>query len=352
MNPADVTGAAAPTYHEPAQANPATANAATTDVYVELIPLTYSGAVPAPAPACTDPTPDEQHRQAMALKQEALKQKEEARQHQLSEGEEAARTRTSAAVEANESLKDQLTASASEVYANLKNAVSQAAMSLEKGANDVSARTEAQVRQLEYQHSCESFRKNFPDLAQNGEVLLADYACSAMHGGLKVSGHMQITRHHLCFFAETSSAVAKATEAVMGAFAAARQAATAAATGKPAEPANAAAPPQPRMVGIKQVIPLTEVACVLPSVTLDTIGQLPPFFLPLPAETVQATALQVYSTNGNRLFQFLCFDSLISRASGRLSDSVKGTALDRAYNYLDHAWRESVEVPLKNVEYA
>ncbi|KPA75462.1 putative mitochondrial hypothetical protein [Leptomonas pyrrhocoris] len=342
-----VAGDAAAAFARHAQANPGAQ-----EIYVELVSLTYSGAVPTPAPACTDQTPDEQYRQAIAQRQEALKQKEEARQHQLDESKEAARHRTSAAVEKNESMKDQLAASASEVYANLRSAVSQAAMSLEKGASDVSLRTEAQVRQLEYQHNCESFRQNFPDLAQAGEVLLADYACSAMHGGLKVSGHLQITRHYLCFFAETSSAIAKATETVMEAFASARQAATAAATGKPIAEHNASAQPQLRMVGIKQVIPLSQVACVLPSVVLDTVGNLPPFFLPLPAETVQATALQVYVTSENRLFQFLCFDSLISRASGKLSDSVKGTALDRAFNYLDHAWRESVEVPLKDVEYA
>lgn len=345
---AEAYGAAAATH----DAQPA--HTAPQEVYVELIPLNYSGAVPNPAPACTDPTPDEQHRQAMAHKAEALKEKEEQTQQQAAQDDAAAARRTTTAVDGGESLKDQLTASASEVYANLRNAMSQAARSIEKGANDVSARTEAQVRQMEYQHNCENFRKYFPELAQSGEVLLADYGCSAMHGGLKVSGHMQITSHHLCFYAETSSAIAKATEAVMEAFAAARQAATAAATGKAAAPAeaNAQAPAAQRMVGIKQVIPLSEVACVLPSVTLDTVGNLPPFFLPLPAETVQATALQVYATSGNKLYQFLAFDSLISRASGKLSDTVKGTALDRAYNYLDHAWRESAEVPLKNVEYA
>lgn len=340
---ADAYGAAA------ANADAQPAHAQSQEIYVDLLPLNFSGAVPNPAPACTDPTPDEQHRQAMALKAEAAKEKEEHARQQAAGSDDAAAQRTTAAVEGGESLKDQLTASASEVYANLRNAVSQAARTIEKGASDVSARTETQVRQLEYQHNCENFRRYFPELAQSGEVLLADYGCSAMHGGMKISGHMQITSHHLCFYAETSSAIAKATEAVMEAFAAARQAATAATTGKPAEAEPNSAP---RMVGIKQVIPLSSVACVLPSVTLDTVGRLPPFFLPLPAETVQATALQVYVTAGNKLYQFLAFDSLISRASGRLSDTVKGTALDRAYNYLDHAWRETVEVPLKDVEYA
>ncbi|KPI82748.1 hypothetical protein ABL78_8240 [Leptomonas seymouri] len=343
MNPILSDATAAPTYFQPAPVQ---------EVYVELLPLTYSGAVPAPAPACTDPTPDEQYRQLMALKQESMKQKEEARQHQMDEGEEASRHRTADATKRSESLREQLAASASEVYTNLKNAVSQAALSLEKGASDVSIRTETQVRQLEYQHSCESFRKSFPTLAQAGDVLLADYACSAMHSGVKISGHMFITRQHLCFYADTSSAIAKATDAVMEAFSAARQAATAAATGQAAAGQSAPTASHQHMVGIKQVIPLAEVACVMPSVALETIGNHPPFFLPLPAETVQATALQVYVVRGSKLFQFLSFDTLITRASGKLSDAVKGTALDRAFNYIDHAWRESVAVPLKDVEYA
>lgn len=320
------------------------AAAAAQEVYVELLPLTYSGAVPAPAPACTDPTPDEQHRLAIAQRHEALRQKEEARQQALTQDEEEARTRTAAAVEGNGSLTQQLTASASEMFASLKTAVSQAAMSIEKGATDVSARTEAQVRQLEYQHNCDRFRLRFPELAEQGEVLLADYGCAAMHGGLQVSGHLQITRHHLCFFAETSSSIAKATEAVMGVFAAARQAASANAT--------SGAEPQPHLVGIKQVIPLTSIASIQPSVALETVGGQAPFFLPLPAPTVRATALQVYATSGNKLFQFLNFESLLARASGALTDTVKGTSLDRAYNYLDHAWRDAATVPLNGVEYA
>ncbi|KAG5487797.1 hypothetical protein LSCM4_07475 [Leishmania orientalis] len=288
------------------------------NMYVQLIPLTFSGPVPAPAPACTDPTPDEQHRQAVAQKKEALNKKE-ARQQKTSAG-------------------------SGEMFANFKKAVSQAVISIERSATDVSTRTEAQVRQLEYQHDCDRFRLHFQDLADQGEVLLADYRCSAMHGGNAVSGHLQITRRYLCFFAETSSSIAKTTDAVMGAFAAARQAASATASA----PANVDR--RQRLVGIREVILLAEIASIQPSVVLDTVGGYPPFFLQLPASTVCATALQVY-TKDHKLYQFMSFESLISRASGALSD-YKGTALECAYNYLDHAWRESVKVPLKDVEYA
>ncbi|KAG5487458.1 hypothetical protein LSCM1_07413 [Leishmania martiniquensis] len=287
--------------------------------YVELIPLTYSGAVPAPAPACTDPTPDEQHRQAVAQKKEKLSRKEERQQH--------------------------VSGGSGEMFASFKKAVSQAVISIEKGATDVSTRTEAQMRQLEYQHDCDRFRLHFYELAEQGEVLLADYRCCAMHGGNSVSGHLQITRHYLCFFAETSSSIAKTTEAVMGAFAAARQAAS----------ANASAPAnverRQRLLGIRQIISLAEIASIQPSVVLETVDGYAPFFLQLPASTVRATALQVYTTKDNKLYQFMKFESLISRASGALSE-CKGTALECAYNYLDHAWREAVRVPLSGVEYA
>lgn len=302
---------------------------------VELLSLTYTSAIPAPPPPCTDPTPDEQHRFLVAQRQVELKQKAEENEKICAMAEEEARTRAAAAVGRNASTAEQLTVTASGVFTNLKNAVAQVAMSIEKGASDVSLRTEAQIRQLEYYHNCDRFRQFFPDLAQQGEVLLADYACSAMHGGLQVSGHLQVTRHFLCFCAQTSSAIAVATESVMGTLDPSRQTSGSA-----------------RPLGIAQVIPLATVACIQPSVALDTVDIGPPFFLPLPASTVRATALQVYSTKDRKLFQFLGFDSLISKASVALSDAVKGTALDRAYNYLDHAWRECVAVPLEGVEYA
>ncbi|GET85627.1 hypothetical protein, conserved [Leishmania tarentolae] len=282
---------------------------ATPSACVELLPLTYTGPAPPPVPPCTDPTPDEQYRQGVAEKRAALKQKESQKQ---------------------------TSSSGSGMLASLKNAVSQAVLTVEKGAADVSARTESQVRQLEYQYDRERFHMYFHELAAQGEVLLADYRCGAMHGGLQVNGHIQITNHYLCFFAETSSSITKTTDAVMGVLAAARH------------PVSANVEPRSRPAGITKVIPLAEIVSIQPSVVLETIDGQAPFFILLPAPTVRPTALQLY-TRDNKLYQFLGFESLISRASGAINDVVKGTALDQAYNYLDHAWRETVGVPSKDV---
>ncbi|KAG5511622.1 hypothetical protein JKF63_07218 [Porcisia hertigi] len=317
-------------------------HAAGRDVFVELIPLDYSGAVPAPLPACTDPTPDEQRRHAAAEKKAALKQKEarQKAQYDLNEGQTHSHHTT--AGQGSASITDQLTTGANEMFSSIKSVFSKAVLTLEKGATDVSTRTEAQVHQLEHQHDCDRFRTHFRELAEQGEVLLADYVCKAMHGGHQVKGHLQITRNYMCFFAETSSAIAKTTDAIMDAFAAARQAASANASAQQEQ--------QQRLVGIKQVVPLSCIASIQPSVVLETVAGQAPFFMLSPAPTVSPTALQVYTTD-KKIYQFLKFDSLMSRATGALSD-VKGTALDGAYCYLDRAWRDAVTVPLSNVEYA
>ncbi|CAG9567682.1 GRAM_domain_containing_protein_-_putative [Leishmania major strain Friedlin] len=277
--------------------------------YIELLPLRYTGPAPPPAPACMDPTPDEQYRRGVAEKRAALKQKEARRQ---------------------------MSSSGSGMLASLKSAVSQAVMTMEKGAADVSTRTESQVRQLEYQYDCDRFNLHFHELAENGEVLLADYRCSAMHSGLRVNGHVQITPHYLCFLAETTSSIAKTTDAVMGVFAAARH------------PTSANDEPRNRPVGIKQVIALADIVSIQPSVVLESIGGQAPFFMLLPAPTVRPTALQLY-TQDSKLYQFMNFESLVSRATVALNDVVKGTALDQAYNYLDHAWRDTVNLRSKDV---
>lgn len=277
--------------------------------YLELLPLTYTGPAPPPAPPCMDPTPDEQYRQGVAERKAALKEKEARRQ---------------------------MSSSGSGMLASLKSAVSQAVMTMEKGAADVSTRTESQVRQLEYQYDRDRFHLHFHELAAQGEALLADYRCSAMHGGLQVSGHIQITYHYLCFFAETTSSIAKTTDAVMGVFGAARH------------PANPNDESRNKPIGVKQVISLANVVSIQPSVVLESIGGQAPFFMLLPAPTVRPTALQLY-TQDSKLYQFMHFESLISRASGALHDGVKGTALDQAYNYLDHAWRDTVNLRPKDV---
>ncbi|AIN95348.1 hypothetical protein LPMP_040210 [Leishmania panamensis] len=306
--------------------------------YVELISLTYSGPAPAPAPACTDPTPDEQLRQAITHKKEMLRQKEAQQRQQVAHGAGQAHNPTSGTASGGGSFTKHLSVSAGEIFSNIKSSVSHAVLSLEKGATNVSTRTEEQMRQYEYQHDLDRFRLHFWELVEQGELLLGAYRCSAMHGGVQVNGHIQITRHYLCFFADTSSTITKTTDAVRDALASVRQ------------PAGANPEGRHRPVGIKLVTPLVEIASIQPSVAHKTIDGQAPFFTLLPAATVCATALQVYTAD-KKLHQFLNFESLMSRASGALSE-LKASPLDQTFNYLDHAWRELVTVPLKGVEYA
>ncbi|EPY31379.1 hypothetical protein STCU_03485 [Strigomonas culicis] len=110
--------------------------------------------------------------------------------------------------------------------------------------------------------------------------------------------------------------------------------------------------PPAKVEGIRDAIPLASVACVQRCVSLPKVDHPLPYFLPLPDPSVAATALQIYVPEGNRVFQFFNFESITSKAGGILSENLKGTALDRVYCYLDHAWRDCVAVPLEGVEYA
>lgn len=212
-------------------------------------------------------------------------------------------------------------------------------MKVEKGANEVSNQAQDKARQLEQQHNADNFRAAFGNLARDGEVLLACYECNAMHNVTKVNGKLYITRHYLAFHANYSNLIVEAASDVMRNIAATTSSAS-------------QSPPQQREIGVKQVIPLTQIASLVLSVALPTVHNGPPYFLPIPASHVVANALQIYSPQGNKLFQFFDFDNLRSKANEMFSGETNGTVLDRAYNYIDHAWRETITVPLEGVTYA
>ncbi|ESL09865.1 hypothetical protein TRSC58_02410 [Trypanosoma rangeli SC58] len=283
--------------------------------YVELTTLNYSGPVPRPHPPCMEPTPDEQYRQFIEQKKMELGE----RQH-VSSG-------TTPGAPADPSNAAGLFSSATTSLLSMAHKV---ARKVERAGTEVTSATESAVRQMERQLNVERFKSNFPELSAMGEILLADYDCSAMHAGLRVKGHMQITKNYLCFSAQTSSMLVQATNAVLkesGLWS----------KGDPLE-------------GIRQVIPLTEIACISLSVVLETVNQQTPFFMPIPAPNVLPSCLQIYTTK-QQLFQFLAFESIAATAGAVLSEAVKGRAIDRVYNYLDHAWRAATAVPLPGVNY-
>lgn len=314
--------------------------------YIPLQPLTYTGAVPRPHPPCTDPTPDQQIKAALREKEELLKQKEA--EHASRAAAAAAPTTTTpeaaappAGTNANANTTvQQLKDGASEALVSLRSLVAQLSLTVEKATTDVTVKAHSQARALDQQQGYDRFASYFgEDLVKGqGEVLLADYGCSAMHNGTKVDGHLFITRNYLCFAAEFNGYLTAAADAIKTAV---------------KKDANSAAgvASEPKVVGIKQVIPLKNVATLVRSVTLPTVDNGAPYFLQQPADYVVATALQVYEKDEKKLYQFLNFDTLSAKAGSALSSVIKGTALDRAYNYLDHAWREAVKVPVDGVQY-
>ncbi|EPY36592.1 hypothetical protein STCU_00504 [Strigomonas culicis] len=296
--------------------------------YITLAPLVYSGPVPKPSEACADPLPEEQ-----------LRLNHEQKQRELAEKEREAKTASNApAPTSTDSAADNIAHKASGWFASIKSAATLIAVNVEKTTHDMSIVTEDKVRQLDNQRNFDRFRTHFRSLVRQGEVLLADYGCSTIHGGRIVDGHLQITRHYVCFSAQTSNVVEQAADRL-------RMAVNENTGGK------ISAPPA-KVEGIRDAIPLASVACVQRCVSLPKVDHPLPYFLPLPDPSVAATALQIYVPEGNRVFQFFNFESITSKAGGILSENLKGTALDRAYCYLDHAWRDCVAVPLEGVEYA
>lgn len=314
--------------------------------YIPLQPLTYTGAVPRPCPACTEPTPDQQVRDALKEREEQLKLKDvtNGAKHTSPPPSDSAASASPSGTARNSTV-EQLKEGAAEAAGALRSLVSQLSLSVEKVTNDMTVKAHSQARAISQQQGYDRFMFYFGSelVAGQGEVLLADYSCSAMHNGTKVEGYLFITRNYLCFAAEFNSYLTNAAEAFKQAVAKDLRSSL-----KDLQTAAAA----PRVVGVKQVIPLKNVASVVPSVVLPTVGNGAPYFLPLPADYVVPSALQVYEKEEHKLFQFLAFDSLTAKAGSALSGIVKGSPLDRAYNYLDHAWREAVKVPLDGVDYA
>lgn len=179
------------------------------------------------------------------------------------------------------------------------------ATTVEKASIEAHSKGEAQLRQMEYQRNLERFTINFPELVNAGDSLITDYACKVMHQGMQISGNLQITTRHVLFLS----------------------------------------------TGLKEIIPLNEVASVQLSVALETIDNGPPFIMTIPAPNVLADCIQLFTVR-QQLFQFLSFQSAVGGAGSLVTTSIKGRTIDRAYNFLDHTWRAAVQVPLPGVQYA
>lgn len=191
------------------------------------------------------------------------------------------------------------------MFGKLGKIASSVATSVEKAGMDLSSKGEAAIRNMERQKNVDRFTQGFPELVVAGDNLITDYACKVMHQGMQISGNLQITNRHLLFIS----------------------------------------------TGLREIIPLNEIVSVQLSVALETIDNGPPFIMTIPAPNVLADTLQIFTVR-QQLFQFLSFQSVVGGAGAVMTTSIKGRAIDRAYNFLDHSWRAAVQVPVPGVAYA
>ena len=109
-------------------------------------------------------------------------------------------------------------------------------------------------------------------------------------------------------------------------------------------------------VGIREEIPYSEVASVQPSVALKTSKEWdgkesgPPYIMPIPDPLVQGDCLQLFAKSGS-LYQFLEFDNTAITVAQHTTNTIKGNAFDRCYNWLDHCWRAATPVPSPEIQY-
>ena len=174
-----------------------------------------------------------------------------------------------------------------------------------KLADDVHSSAEEKVRNMNQKANGDRFAHNFPELVAAGETLICDYKCRVLSQGQSHSGHIQLTAHYLLFTSES----------------------------------------------LRDIIPLNEIASIQRSVSLETVDNGPPFIMPIPAPHVLPDTLQVFNTK-QQVFQFLAFESTLAKVGSAVTSSIRGRPVDRAYNFLDHAWRRAVQVPLPGYQYA
>lgn len=182
---------------------------------------------------------------------------------------------------------------------------SKAVAAVDTAAHQGYAAAERKVRDYEKQRGVEQFTLGFPELAAAGDKLWCHYSCGVLSMGKLIQGTIFISSRNVCFLSDT----------------------------------------------LKDVFPMTMIASVQRSVGLETQDQGPPFILPLPAPHVMPNVIQLFLTDC-KVIQFCDWTNVQAKVAGSLGTGVYGRAVDRAYMWLDRAWRSATQVPLPGVTYA
>ncbi|KAJ9445795.1 hypothetical protein DIPPA_07782 [Diplonema papillatum] len=256
--------------------------------FSKLITLKSVNSPPPPAPKVEGPTPDHEFESYV----------ENQKQRQVQAEADVARAKEEAVK--TKSMFGKITSTAKGLANSAGDVLNKGHDSVEKSARDqLFSRQQAQ------------FAEHFPELAASSKFLAA-YGCKAMHNGQKVDGSINVCSTAISFYSKA---------------------------------------------GIKEVIALKDIATIVPSVALPTSRAMngaedgPPFILPLPHPSVLGDTIQLFTT-GNQIFQFLQFDNMLLGMAQHLTASIKTTAYEQCYNWLDHAWRDAVTVPLPGVIYS
>eukprot|EP01060_Flectonema_neradi_P035091 TRINITY_DN6340_c0_g1_i1.p1 TRINITY_DN6340_c0_g1~~TRINITY_DN6340_c0_g1_i1.p1 ORF type:complete len:275 (+),score=42.76 TRINITY_DN6340_c0_g1_i1:49-825(+) len=176
------------------------------------------------------------------------------------------------------------------------------AHNVSKGATQLHSTVESKVRMELKEREGKAFTTSFP--AQAGSTYICTYSCRVMHAGAEVSGDLILSSTHLNFLSKA----------------------------------------------VVESIPLGEIVSIQRSIVLPTVTGGAPYILPVPAEHVIPQCLQIF-TSQQKVYQFLEFANTGTSVSTHVTTSVKGNALERCYNFMDHAWRAAVTVPIAGVDY-
>lgn len=282
----------------------------------KLIPLTYTAPAPPTGEKCTEPTPDEQYA-ILRAELTAVTQPNGSQPGDIPTGtaEGVPPTAAPGVNGANAGIVQTLT----QQMGQMKELAAKAIRNAQKNFSAMSTEAEAQLRDLQMKMSAKVFQMSFKELADSGEVFIASFPCSAIHAEGCVDGTVIVTRNYICFCSSSSNVFNSAKDAVLS---------------------RIDVGVNPTKV-ISTIIPLNNVVSIVPSLALDTKAG-PPFFITsLPSLNVLPSALEVYDSENNR-FQFFNFNGVGPRMESILYQHIKGTPIQFAYNYMDHAWREIV----------
>lgn len=262
----------------------------------QLIPQKFEGPPPPTGPKCEEPTPQEQYEILLAS---------------MNAGP-------------NEVSSEDPPSSSSTFQEKVMNTVSQGMKKVGDTLGQTNIYAQSQMKELQVKLNSQFFQVCFPALAESGEKFISSFSCNTVHNDKILSGSLIVTKNYVCFCSSSASVLANsAKEKIRNTF-------------------ESLSIPPSEVVGM--TLPLASVVSILPSLALPTTTGTPHFTdLPEGVSGVLPSALRLYTGEG-LVYQFFGFEGFEKKIESIVYSRVKGTAVELAYNYLDHAWRDVLSI--------